>query len=91
MLFHLFLLVLIIFTLFFFYTDVMNKINTNKPFAEGMENADTGDTTNNVDDSAPNNLGDKVTYEVLNSFLLNISETCLQISNSSSIIKILDI
>ena len=43
----------------------MNKINTNKPFAEGMENADTGDTTNNVDDSAPNNLGDKVTYEVL--------------------------
>ena len=65
MLFHLFLLVLIIFTLFFFYTDVMNKINTNKPFAEGMENADTGDTTNNVDDSAPNNLGDKVTYEVL--------------------------
>lgn len=39
MLFHLFLLVLIIFTLFFFYTDVMNKINTNKPFAEGMTNA----------------------------------------------------
>ena len=39
MLFHLFLLVLIIFTLFFFYTDVMNKINTNKPFAEGMANA----------------------------------------------------
>ena len=36
MLFHLFLLVLIIFTLFFFYTDVMNKINTNKPFAEGF-------------------------------------------------------
>jgi len=41
MLFHLFLLVLIIFTLFFFYTDVMNKINTNKPFAEGMTNAAT--------------------------------------------------
>ena len=39
MLFHLFLLVLIIYTLFFFYTDVMNKINTNKPFAEGMTNA----------------------------------------------------
>ncbi len=38
MLFHLFLLVLIIYTLFFFYTDVMNKINTNKPFAEGMTN-----------------------------------------------------
>ena len=36
MLFHLFLLVLIIFTLFLFYTDVMNKINTNKPFAEGL-------------------------------------------------------
>ena len=36
MLFHLFLLVLIIYTLFFFYTDVMNKINTNKPFAEGF-------------------------------------------------------
>ena len=37
MLFHLFLLLLaIIFTLFFFYTDVMNKINTNKPFAEGF-------------------------------------------------------
>ena len=41
MLFHLFLLVLIIFTLFFFYTDVMNKINTNKPFAEGMTNSGT--------------------------------------------------
>ena len=41
MLFHLFLLVLIIYTLFFFYTDVMNKINTNKPFAEGMTNAGT--------------------------------------------------
>ena len=37
MLFHLFLLVAIIFTLFFFYTDVMNKINTNKSFAEGFE------------------------------------------------------
>ena len=36
MLFHLFLLLAIIFTLFFFYTDVMNKINTNKPFAEGF-------------------------------------------------------
>ena len=41
MLFHLFLLVLIIYTLFFFYTDVMNKINTNKPFAEGMTNSGT--------------------------------------------------
>ena len=43
MLFHLFLLVLIIYTLFFFYTDVMNKINTNKPFAEGMANASVED------------------------------------------------
>ena len=38
MLFRLLLLVLIIYTLYFFYTDLMNKINTNKPFAEGMTN-----------------------------------------------------
>ena len=41
MLFHMFLLISIIFTLFFFYTDVMNKISTNKPFAEGMDNPET--------------------------------------------------
>ena len=40
MVFHLFLLVLIIYTLFFFYVDVMNKINTNT-FAEGMTNSGT--------------------------------------------------
>lgn len=45
-----FLLISIIFTLFFFYTDVMNKIITNKPFAEGMDNpeeesTETGDET----------------------------------------------
>ena len=38
MLFNMFLIISIIFTLFFFYTDVMNKIITNKPFAEGYEN-----------------------------------------------------
>ena len=36
MLFQLFLIVVIIFTLYFLYTDVMNKIYTNKPFAEGF-------------------------------------------------------
>ncbi len=33
----------------------------------------------------------EVTYELLKSFLFKIKETCLQISSSSSIIKILDI
>ena len=59
MLFHMFLLISIIFTLFFFYTDVMNKISTNKPFAEGFgpddaeeETTETGEESSSTESNS---------------------------------------